>query len=62
LQKLWNQHGESGFEFGVLEVLPYDEKDKENEDYIKELEAMHNPHLRNIERRSAEKCILLKNI
>jgi len=50
LQKLWNQHGESEFEIGVLEVLPYDEKDEEKEDYIKELEAMCNRHLRNIER------------
>lgn len=50
LQKLWNQHGEYAFEIGVLEILPYDEKDKEKEDYTKELEAMCNRYLRNIER------------
>ena len=50
LQKLWNQNGESSFEIGVLDVLPYDEKDKEKEDYTKELEAMCSRYLRNIER------------
>lgn len=49
VQKLWNQYGESAFEIGVLEVLPYDEKDKEKEDYSKELEAVCNRYLRNIE-------------
>ncbi len=50
LQNLWNQHGESAFEIGVLEVLPYDEKDKEKEDYTKELEALCSRYLRNIEK------------
>jgi hypothetical protein len=50
LQKLWNQHGGSAFEIGVLVVLPYDEKDKEKEDYTKELEEMCSRCLRNIER------------
>ncbi|HHY28272.1 MAG TPA: GIY-YIG nuclease family protein [Desulfitobacterium dehalogenans] len=50
LQTLWNQYGESAFETGVLEVLPYDEKDKEKEDYTKELEGMCNRYLRTMER------------
>ena len=50
LQNLWNQHGESAFEIGVLEVLPYDEKDKEKQDYTKELEALCSRYLRNIEK------------
>lgn len=50
LQKLWNEYGEPAFEVGVIEVLPYDEKDKEKEDYTKELEATCNRHLRNIEK------------
>ncbi|EPR13491.1 GIY-YIG nuclease family protein [Ruminiclostridium papyrosolvens] len=49
LQKLWNQHGKSAFEIVVLEVLPYDEKDNEKEDYTNELEEMCNRYLRNIE-------------
>ncbi len=47
LQNLWNQHGEAAFEIGVLEVLPYDENDKEKQDYTKELEALCNSYLRN---------------
>lgn len=50
LQKLWNQYGESAFEIGVLEALPYDEKDKEKEDYTKELEAMCSRYLRNVDK------------
>ncbi|AEY66176.1 GIY-YIG nuclease family protein [Clostridium sp. BNL1100] len=49
LQKLWNIHGNSAFEIGVLEVLSYDEKDNEKEDYTNELEEMCNRYIRNIE-------------
>lgn len=39
LQTLWNQHGSAAFTIGVLEVLPYDEKE-ENKDYTADLEAL----------------------
>jgi hypothetical protein len=48
LQKLWNQYGKSAFETGVLEVLPYDEKNVDKKDYTKELEELCNRHIRNI--------------
>ncbi len=47
LQKLWNQYGSSAFEIGVLEVLPYDEKDPEKEDYTAELEELYGRYLEN---------------
>lgn len=46
LQKLWNDYGKDSFEIGVLEVLPYDEKDKEKDDYTKELESLYERKLR----------------
>ncbi len=40
LQKLWNDYGSDNFQICVLEVLPYDEKDKDKDDYTDELEAL----------------------
>jgi len=48
LQKLWNDYGSNNFEMGVLEVLPYDEKDKAKDDYAKELEALCERKLRSM--------------
>lgn len=48
LQKMWDDYGVDNFEIGVLEVLPYDEKDKDKDkdDYTKELEALCERKLR----------------
>lgn len=48
MQKLWNDYKEDSFEVGVLEVLPYDEKDKDKDDYTKELEALYERKFRSI--------------
>ena len=46
LQKIWGDYGRDNFEIGVLEVLPYDEKDKDKDDYTKELESLYERNLR----------------
>lgn len=46
LQKIWGDYGRDNFEIGVLEVLPYDEKDKDKDDYTKELESLYERKLR----------------
>jgi hypothetical protein len=46
LQKMWNDNGMDNFEIGVLEVLPYDKKDKDKDDYTKELESLYERKLR----------------
>lgn len=46
LQKLWNNYGKNNFEIGVLEVLPYDEGEKDKNDYTKELESLYERKLR----------------
>lgn len=46
LQKFWNDYGKNNFEIGVLEVLPYDEKEKAKDDYTKELESLYERKLR----------------
>lgn len=50
LQRLWNEYKEDGFEVGVYEVLPYDEKDKDKDkdDYTKELNALYERVLRKL--------------
>jgi hypothetical protein len=50
LQKMWNDYGMDNFEIGVLEVLPYDEKDKDKDkdDYTKELESLYECKSRNL--------------
>ena len=48
LQKIWNDYGRDNFEIGVLEVLPYDEKDKDKDDYTEELEALCERKLRSM--------------
>ncbi|MBP1924776.1 hypothetical protein J2Z76_000629 [Sedimentibacter acidaminivorans] len=48
LQKMWNDNGMDDFEIGVLEVLPYDEKDKDKDDYTKELESLYERKLRSL--------------
>lgn len=46
LTKLWKEHGKENFEVGVLEVLPYEE---DKDDYSKDLEALCEKHLSQIE-------------
>lgn len=46
LQNMWNDNGMDNFEIGVLEVLPYDKKDKDKDDYTKELESLYERKLR----------------
>lgn len=48
LQKMWDDYGRDNFEIGVLEVLPYEEKDKDKDDYTKELESLYERNLRNL--------------
>lgn len=48
LQKIWDDYGRDNFEIGVLEVLPYEEKDKDKDDYTKELESLYERNLRNL--------------
>jgi len=44
---MWDDYGRDNFEIGVLEVLSYDEKDKDKDDYTKELEFLYERKLRN---------------
>lgn len=48
LQKMWDDYGIDNFENGVLEVLPYDEKDKDKDDYTKELESLYERKFRSL--------------
>ncbi len=48
LQKMWDDYGRDSFEIGVLEVLPYEEKDKDKDEYTKELESLYERNLRNL--------------
>lgn len=40
LQKIWNEYGESKFDYGILEELKYDEKQPDKTDYTKELDEL----------------------
>lgn len=55
LQALWNEHGSANFTVGVLEVLPYDEKE-EDKDYTEDLKTLcgcyleGNPKMKKLKR------------